>query len=312
MKIIFLGTPEFSVPILQALYASEHQVIAVVTATDKYIGRGKNQLSESAVKKAALELGIPVLQPKNLKSQVFVDELKAYGADLQVVVAFRMLPVIVWDMPTLGTMNVHASLLPRYRGAAPINWAIINGEKFTGLSSFLLKHEIDTGDLIKQIEIPIGEDMSAGDLHDEMMKHSAKLVLDSIKFIQSTTHQLQTQDNSLVSKAPKIHSPDCEIDWKQNAQNVHNHIRGLSPFPTAWSMLGKKRLKIYATSLCSIEFEENNIDGYFQSEKKLYHTTNDGIIEILRIQLEGKKRMTAEEFLRGSGQNLPKSFPKLS
>jgi len=220
MKIIFMGTPEFAVPSLDILVKNGYDVVAVITSTDKYGGRGGKKLIESAVKKYAVSQNIPVLQPKNLKSLEFIEELKSYEADLQLVVAFRMLPVVVWDMPKLGTYNLHGSLLPRYRGAAPINWAVINGDKYTGVTTFKLKHAIDTGDLMHQEKIAITEDDTAGSVHDKMMDLGANLILKTVKSIESGDYETFPQDESQVSKAPKIFHDTCEIDFSKTADLV--------------------------------------------------------------------------------------------
>ncbi len=303
MRIIFLGTPEFSVPILEALIASKHEVVAVITAMDKPVGRGMKEIRQPAVKIAALRHDIPVLQPPNLKKKNFVETLRSYLADLQVVVAFRMLPEVVWNMPPRGTMNLHASLLPAYRGAAPINWAIIGGESVTGMTTFLLQHQIDTGDLILQKELDIDPDDTAGILHDRMMEHSPQLVLESIDHIISQK-ELVKQDETKVSAAPKIFTADCEIDWSRSKQVIHNHIRGLSPFPTAWTTWQEKRLKIFRSSLPEIDVPVE-AEGLYVKDGALYHSTADGGLEILELQVAGKKRMRSSDFVKGYSQVLP-------
>ncbi len=238
MRIIFMGTPDFAVPSLDILVKSGHEVVAVVTSTDKLGGRGGKQILQSPIKKYAEANIIPVLQPPNLKSPAFIEELKSYNADLQVVVAFRMLPELVWSMPKLGTFNLHGSLLPKYRGAAPINWAVINGETETGVTTFFIKHEIDTGDLLFQEAIPIGENETAGEVHDRMMLVGADLVLKTVNAIQNDKYKLSKQDESKVCKAPKIYHETCEIDFNQPVKKVHDFIRGLSPYPGAWTLIG--------------------------------------------------------------------------
>ena len=233
MKIIFMGTPEFAVPSLDILVQNGYEIAAVVTAPDSMGGRGGKQLIESAVKKYAVEKQIPVLQPEKLKSPAFIDTLKNIKADIQIVVAFRMLPEMVWNMPPLGTFNLHGSLLPKYRGAAPINHAIINGEKETGVTSFKLKHEIDTGDILMQKTIPISDDENAGSLHDKMKMIGAEVVLETVKMIENGDYTFIRQKDELASHAPKIFHETCRIDFNNPIQKIHNFIRGLSPYPGA-------------------------------------------------------------------------------
>ena len=321
MKIIFLGTPDFAVPSLDILVKNGYEVVAVITATDKYGGRGGKKLIQSAVKIYAVEKGIPVLQPKNLKAPEFVEELKSYQADLQVVVAFRMLPVVVWDMPTIGTFNLHGSLLPKYRGAAPINWAVINGEKETGVTTFFLKHEIDTGDILFQEKIPIGENETAGEVHDRMMQVGAGLVLKTVKAVESGDYKMTKQDDSQVSKAPKIFHETCEINFIQSRQKVHDFIRGLSPYPGAWTRvkgytflfdgtpweqdgwekIQGEELKLFRSLLptepISLDLPAGSMvtDG----KKRLFFVATDGLVEITKLQLRGRKRMNTVDFLNG-------------
>jgi len=300
LRIVFMGTPEFSVPVLDTLHNSHHEVVAVISSVDKLGGRGKKQLLESAVKKYAVSKNIPVLQPKNLKAESFNQALKAYNADIQVVVAFRMLPVSVWDMPPLGTINLHASLLPEFRGAAPINWAVITGAKVSGLTSFKLKHEIDTGNVIDQIKIRIGENDSAGILHDQMMEISGPFMLKTIDSIASGNAKYLEQDNSKVSKAPKIFRETCEIDFQKPLEKVHNQIRGLSPYPAGWAKLNTgETLKFISAR----KTEENTRKpaGTIVTDNKHFMkiACDDGLIEIIEIQLAGKKRMKVSELLNG-------------
>lgn len=299
LRIVFLGTPEFAVASLEKLVNAGCNVVAVVTAPDKPQGRGK-QLGMSAVKEFAVGSGLPVLQPTNLKSPEFLEELKSYKADLQIVVAFRMLPELVWDMPPLGTFNLHGSLLPQYRGAAPINWAIINGEKETGVTTFFLKHQIDTGKIIFQEKEQIREDDNVGTVYDRLMKRGANLVLKTVRAIESGDYPQMEQDETIELKhAPKIFREDCEIDWTKSAVEIRNFIRGLSPYPAAWTMLNDLNLKIF-----NVEFSDHKSVkdvGVFDSDGKNYMRvkTGDGFLEITELQLQGKKRMKVDEFLRG-------------
>ena len=299
MRIVFMGTPDFAVPSLDILVKNGFEVVAVVTATDKYGGRGGKQLIESAVKKYAVANGLKVLQPKNLKSPTFQAELKALNADLQVVVAFRMLPVAVWDMPSIGTINLHGSLLPKYRGAAPLNWAVINGETETGATTFFLKHEIDTGDLLFTTTIQIGEEATVGEVHDELMLKGADLMLKTVQAIEKGEYTPQPQDESQVSKAPKIFHETCQINFNQNTQKVHDFIRGLSPYPTAWTVLDGKKLKVFRAKRL-LESHDLPIGKFVTDSKKyLRVTTKDGFIELLQIQLQGRKQMDVKSFLNG-------------
>ena len=299
-----MGTPEFAVASLSALVDAECNVVAVITAPDKPAGRGMKP-QQSAVKKYALEKGIQVLQPEKLKNPEFLAELSALKADVQVVVAFRMLPEVVWNMPRLGTINVHASLLPQYRGAAPINWAIINGEKETGITTFKLQHEIDTGNILLQEKIAIGENDTAGELHDKMKMLGAELIVKTIKLLalgqlQEKDQTTLTQDQAAELKhAPKIFTDTCTIDWNKPVDQVFNLIRGLSPYPAAFTHLNGKLLKVYKA-------EKNKqpvsiAPGNWDSDKKTYlkFACPDGYINIKELQLEGKKRMPVEDFLRG-------------
>lgn len=294
-----MGTPDFAVASLDALVQANFNVVAVVTAPDKPAGRGQ-KLNESAVKKYAVEKGIPFLQPEKLKNPEFIEELKLYQADLQVVVAFRMLPVVVWSMPAKGTINLHGSLLPQYRGAAPINHAIINGEKESGVTTFFLKEEIDTGDIILSDSVAIADDETAGDLHDKLMVVGANLLVKTLHAIEAGEVNEQPQPQSGELKhAPKIFKEDCKIDWNNAAQKIHNLIRGLSPYPTAFTILNDKTLKVFKAE---IEDKEPGIAaGGFLTDGKTYlkFAAKDGFIKLLDIQYEGKKRMLIEDFLRG-------------
>ncbi len=309
MRIVFMGTPEFAVPSLNILVENGYEVVAVVTATDKYGGRGGKQLIESAVKKYALEKNLPIIQPEKLKSPEFVNQLEALKPDLQVVVAFRMLPEIVWSLPRIGTFNLHGSLLPKYRGAAPINWAIIKGEKETGVTTFFITHEIDTGDILMQEKISIGENETAGELHDRMMFLGAETGLKTVKMIESGQYILQKQNEAEVSKAPKIFHETCKINFEQSAGQVHNFIRGLSPYPAAWTMLGEEQLKIYRSR--KIAAAHTLPPGTIQTDSKDYLkiATLDGFVEILELQLQGRKRMDVKSFLNGFGVKLQNITP---
>ena len=298
-RIVFLGTPDFAVESLKALLQAGYNVVGVVTAPDKPAGRGQ-KLSESAVKQYAQEQGLPILQPLKLKDPEFIAQLSALKPDLQVVVAFRMLPETVWNLPPQGTVNVHGSLLPNYRGAAPINWAILNGEKETGVSTFKLQHEIDTGDILLQEKMPIGPNETAGELHDRMKVEGAQLLVKTLRELASGTLKASPQQlNSDTKHAPKLFKTDCEIDWNNTSEQIHNQIRGLSPYPTAFTVLGDKTLKIF-----SAEIEPGKPEipaGTFSSDHKSYlkFAATDGYLSLKEMQLEGKKKMGIEEFLRG-------------
>jgi methionyl-tRNA formyltransferase len=300
VKIIFLGTPDFAVASLQALIEHGMQVVAVVTAPDKPAGRGM-KLQQSAVKKYAVEKNIPVLQPEKLKSPEFLDELRSYHADVQVVVAFRMLPEVVWNMPPLGTINVHASLLPHYRGAAPINWAIINGEKETGVTTFKLQHEIDTGHILLQSTVGITEQDTAGTLHDKLMTAGAALIVDTLHQVEkghvAEKPQIVLHD---YKHAPKLFTETCLIDWNHTTEHVYNLIRGLSPYPAAFTIVNDKKMKLF---LCSKIIHTHQLQpGTLLSDNKhsIRFACTDGFIEVNELQLEGKTRMKTDDFLRGN------------
>ena len=311
LKIIFMGTPDFATASLKALVETGCNVVGVITAPDKPAGRGL-KLHESEVKKYAVEKKIKILQPEKLKDQRFIDELKALNADVQVVVAFRMLPEAVWTMPLMGTINLHASLLPQYRGAAPINWAIINGEKETGVTTFKLKHEIDTGDILMQEKIAIGENETAGELHDRMKEIGARLLVKTIKGlangelkeisqnnIQSDFANASADKHSSLKHAPKIFKETCRIDWNKSVTEIHNLVRGLSPHPAAFTELQGKTLKVYRSEK---DLNTPSLSpGNFETDKKsfLKFACADGYIHVKELQLEGKKKMAIEEFLRG-------------
>jgi len=304
LRIVFMGTPEFAVASLDALVRAEFNIVGVVTALDKPAGRGM-KLSESAVKKYAVEKGLRILQPEKLKNPSFLEELRSLHADVQAVVAFRMLPEVVWNMPPLGTINVHASLLPQYRGAAPINWTIINGEKETGVTTFKLQHEIDTGNILLQEKIKIGDDETAGELHDRMKIIGAELLVKTIKGLMDGMVKEISQSESanpkfeILHHAPKIFTETCKIDWSKTVDEIYNLIRGLSPYPAAFTYLNNKILKIYHAKK---EFEVNAFDnGSVHTDGKTFlkFACSDGFIHVTDIQLEGKKRINVEDFLRG-------------
>ncbi len=302
LRIVFMGTPEFAVASLDALLNSSHTVCGVVTVADKPAGRGR-QIQMSAVKEYALAKNLPILQPEKLREENFIAELKSLNADLFVVVAFRMLPEMVWSMPPLGTINLHGSLLPKYRGAAPINWAVINGEKETGVTTFFLQHEIDTGKVIKRTVISIGPEESAGELHDRMMVIGAQTLRETVDIIASGNAEAIPQDNLIAAgeeavHAPKIFKDTCEIKWNNKGETISNFIRGLAPYPAAWTKMGEKTAKIFKGKFHSAP---NTIPGEFVTDSKsvIKFACTDGWYIIDELQFEGKKKMSAEEFLRG-------------
>ena len=308
LRIVFMGTPDFAVASLKALVEGGYSVVGVITAPDRPAGRGK-LLSESAVKKYAVKNNLPVLQPEKLKSQEFIDELVNLRADLQVVVAFRMLPEAVWAMPHLGTFNLHGSLLPQYRGAAPLNRAIINGETKTGVTTFLLNHEIDTGKILFKRETEIGENDTVGDIHDRLMEIGARLVIETVDAIAEGNIQPVPQSELLagseIKHAPKIFKEDCKIDWSKSAVSIRNLIRGLSPCPAAWTVMvndktgGEIQAKIFfALKNHSVK---KSTPGNIESDGKTFLNVacGDGWLQISDLQIAGKKRMKTEEFLRG-------------
>jgi methionyl-tRNA formyltransferase len=299
LRIVFMGTPEFAVTSLAKLQGSAHEVVSVVTAVDKMGGRGRRERLTSAVKKYALANDIPVLQPPNLKAPEFVDSLQQLQADLFVVVAFRMLPEVVWSMPPEGTMNLHGSLLPKFRGAAPINWAIIHGETETGVTTFLLKHAIDTGDILMQRSMPIGPDDTAGDIHDQMKVLGAEVVLKSVNAIARGTAETTPQDDTQATKAPKIHHTTCEIDFRKSTEEVYNFIRGLSPHPPAWPTLDGMQLNIYNCRPSEMATIAQPGMIFTDNRSFLRVATGDGAIDLRTIQLQGRKRMEVQDFLNG-------------
>lgn len=302
-RIVFMGTPEFAVESLKRLHESEIEVAAVVTVADKPAGRGQ-KLRFSAVKQYAQEAEIPVLQPIKLKDPGFLAELSRFETDLFVVVAFRMLPEVVWNMPPLGSINLHGSLLPQYRGAAPIHWAVINGERETGCTTFFLKHEIDTGAIIEQCSVPIHAEDTTGDVHDRMMVDSAALLLNTVRNIRDDKVAPVAQDaliqDSSLKEAPKLSKELAHIDWSLPASTLHNFIRGLSPFPTAWTFLRGEAMRIFRSSITGSK-SDHPPGTLFAAKQQLYVTCGDGnTLEIQELQMPGKKRMTASAFLLGN------------
>ena len=314
LRIVYMGTPDFAVESLRALVEGGYNVVGVVTMPDKPMGRHGSVLQPSPVKKYALEKGLTVLQPEKLKDETFLDELRALKADLQIVVAFRMLPEVVWNMPPMGTFNLHASLLPQYRGAAPINWAVINGETETGITTFFLKHEIDTGKIIQQVRVPIHETDNVEDVHDRLMLLGGQLVTETVDNILAGTIQPIDQSELVgadmeLKPAPKIFHETCQINWNQPMKKVYDFIRGLSPYPAAWSEFedakGKKQsVKIFSTSMVERVFTASELmpkPGEMLTDGKTYlHVMcQNGLLSINELQMAGKKRMPIADFLRG-------------
>ena len=304
LRIIYMGTPDFAVEPLKTLVEAGKDVVAVVTMPDKPAGRG-HKLQFSPVKEYALKAGIPVLQPENLKSPDFLQKLASYNADLQIVVAFRMLPEAVWSMPKYGTFNLHASLLPRYRGAAPINWAVINGDKETGITTFFLKHEIDTGNIILQEKVAIDEEDNAGDVHDKLMYLGADLVLKTLKMIEEDNVITRPQDDAQASPAPKIFKDTAKLDFDKCAADIRNLVRGMAPYPAAWFNIklqdgNESMMKIFKVS--TEEKNHNYSVGTILTDgkKMLKIACKDGFINLLEVQMAGKKRMAAEDLMRGT------------
>jgi len=310
LRIVFMGTPEFAVASLDKLVQAGCNIVGVITAPDKPGGRGMD-LQQSDVKKYAIQKGMTILQPEKLKNPAFIEQLKALQANVQIVVAFRMLPEIVWDMPPMGTINVHGSLLPQYRGAAPINWAVINGEKETGVTTFKLQHQIDTGNILLQQSFAIAEDETAGEVHDQMKIMGADLLLKTLQQLADGTIQETIQTNTGVNHtdyntqikelkhAPKIFTETCNIDWAKSVQEVYNLIRGLSPHPAAFTFLNGKKLKLFKAE--KIVTTPALAPGEFETDQKtfLQFACTDGYISIKELQLEGKKKMIIADFLRG-------------
>ena len=302
LRIVFMGTPEFAVGILDTIIKNNYEVVGVITAADKPAGRGQ-KIKYSAVKEYALEHNLKLLQPTNLKDEVFLTELKSLDANLQVIVAFRMLPEVVWRMPKLGTFNLHASLLPNYRGAAPINWAIINGETKTGVTTFFIDDKIDTGAMILNATIGISPNENAGELHDRLMVLGSEAVVETLALIEKGNVQTSVQqDNPEIKTAYKLNRENCKIDWSKPAAEIHNLIRGLSPYPSAWCFFKDKEqewnVKIYEAKII-FENHSYTIGSIFTTKKEIKIAVKDGFIEILSIQFPGKKKMQANELLNG-------------
>jgi methionyl-tRNA formyltransferase len=302
LKIVFMGTPDFAVGILDTIYKNNYAIVGVITAADKPAGRGQ-KVSTSAVKEYALANNLNLLQPTNLKEESFLTQLTALNANLFVVVAFRMLPEVVWKMPKFGTFNLHASLLPQYRGAAPINWAIINGEEKTGVTTFFIDEKIDTGAMILQSEITISKNETAGELHDRLMHLGSTTVLDSLDVIEKGKTEPQQQDNSLISKtAYKLNKENCKIDWNKTGDEIHNHIRGLSPYPAAWTFI-KDAAQEWSVKIYEAEFklEEHTlkIGTIITTKREMSIAVKNGLLVIHNLQFPGKKRMKTQELLNG-------------
>lgn len=302
LRIVFLGTPEFAVASLKALVNAGANIVGVVTAPDKPAGRGM-KLTASAVKKYASEKNIPLLQPEKLRDPGFLEMLQDLNADLQIVVAFRMLPKAVWNMPRLGTVNLHASLLPQYRGAAPINWAIINGETETGLTTFKLRHEIDTGNILLQEKVAVLPEDNAGTLHDKMKDIGGRLVVKTVEAIAAgnIVESVQTMEGRQLKTAPKLYKETCKINFEDTAASIHNLVRGLSPFPAAFTYLQEKLVKIYVSVPETEAHNHTHTPGEFFTDGKTYlkFACRDGFLNVKELQLEGKKRMQVTDFLRG-------------
>ena len=308
LRIVYMGTPDFAVESLRCLVERGYNIVGVVTGPDKAVGRHGSVLQPTPVKQYAVEHGLRVLQPERLKDEAFIEELRSLQADLQIVVAFRMLPEIVWSMPRLGTFNLHASLLPQYRGAAPINWAVINGDKETGVTTFFLKHEIDTGAVIRQVRVPISDTDCVGDVHDRLMMLGGNVVCDTVDDIIAGTAQATPQEQMITEElrpAPKIFKDTCRINWQKPAKQVYDFIRGLSPYPAAWTNL----ITPEATEMVVKVFESTIVPpknpelpcGSIETDGKhyIYVYTLDGALSLRTLQLAGKKRMDVEDFLRG-------------
>ena len=301
LRIVFMGTPDFAVASLKKLLGAGCEVVAVVTAPDRPSGRGLT-LTPSSVKKAAEAAGLPILQPEKLRDPTFLEQLASYQADLQIVVAFRMLPEVVWAMPTVGTVNLHGSLLPQYRGAAPVNWAIINGETETGVTTFFIEKEIDTGQMIFQDQEPIYPDDTAETLHDRLMERGADLVVKTVRAIEAGNYPRQVQPATDTMKpAPKLSRETTEINWNQPVRDIQNFVRGLSPYPSAWTVINGKTFKIYAVSIANESpFAAEPGQAHTDNKKVILVRAADGWLQLDTLQAEGKRRMSTEEFLRGN------------
>jgi methionyl-tRNA formyltransferase len=299
MNIVFMGTPEFAVPSLEALLARSYTISAVVTAPDAPRGRGRH-LGPPPVKECAFRHSLPVLQPVSLKDPSFAAAIRSLAPDLIVVVAFRILPKEIFTIPSLGTFNLHASLLPKYRGAAPINWALINGEKETGVTTFYLQESVDTGNIILQARVNVGEETTAGELHDLLSDVGADVVVQTVRLIELGKAEVRKQDDGAASPAPKLFKETCRIDWHRPAEHIRNFIRGLSPSPAAWTTHKGKGIKLYKSSRRpEVGSLRSDVGKLSVIEGRLLVGTQNGTLEILELQQEGKRRMSAEEFLRG-------------
>lgn len=309
LRIVYMGTPDFAVESLKRLVEGGYNVVGVITMPDKPMGRHGSVLQPSPVKEYAVSQGLRVLQPEKLKEEAFVEDLRSLQADLQIVVAFRMLPEVVWNMPRLGTFNLHASLLPQYRGAAPINWAVINGDTETGITTFFLKHEIDTGEIIQQVRVPIADTDNVEIVHDKLMRLGGDLVLETVNAILDGSVKPIPQEDLIQQEtdlrpAPKIFKETCRIDWNKSVKQIYDFIRGLSPYPAAWTELcmadgSRQILKIYEAEKVFVSHEMKT--GDIRTDMKTYFqiAVNDGFINVLTLQLAGKKRMCVADFLRG-------------
>ena len=300
MRIVFMGTPEFAKASLQEINEnSKHEVVGVVTVPDKPAGRGQ-KIHQSEVKKYAEENNLKLFQPDKLRNEEFIKSLQDLDADVFVVVAFRMLPKAIWTIPSKGTFNLHGSLLPQYRGAAPINWAVMNGEKETGVTTFMIDEEIDTGKMLLSESILIDENATAGEIHDELMAIGQKLVVKTLDGLENDSIKAVSQKNAEELKAaPKIFKEDCKIDWNKSIYEIHNHVRGLSPYPSAWTIINGKSAKILRTRISSEDFDAEQKNLHL-TKNNLYVPLKDGLLEILEIQPEGKRKMSAKDFINGS------------
>ena len=300
-RIIFMGTPEFAAYSLGILIEHKFNIVGVITAPDRQAGRGR-KLRESAVKALAKEHGLKILQPTNLKDLQFLDDLRGLQADLQIVVAFRMLPKAVWDMPSIGTINLHASLLPDYRGAAPINWAIINGEKKSGVTTFFINEKIDTGSIILKEEVEIGEDTSAGDLHDELMVLGSRAIINTVELLESNNYELLEQPLAETKSAPKLNKENCKIDWNDSLSNIFNKIRGLSPYPGAWTELYNNKTRIELKIIKAkkeVEIHDWESGKVLFTKKEIRIAVNGGYINVLKLKLSGKRTLDSQNLLNG-------------